>query len=69
MLKEDPRNRPNIYQVLRESCSMRGKEVPIRDVSTVHGLSQILDVNVVPDICKPFSVRIPPVPTASLIVG
>lgn len=33
MLKEEPHKRPNIYQVLREACHMRGKEVPIRDVS------------------------------------
>ncbi|WEW55275.1 Ark- serine/threonine protein kinase [Emydomyces testavorans] len=32
MLKELPQNRPNIYQVLREACHMRGKEVPIRDI-------------------------------------
>jgi AP2-associated kinase len=32
MLKEDPRNRPNIYEVLKEVCSMRGTEVPIEDI-------------------------------------
>ncbi|KAM5450886.1 Ark- serine/threonine protein kinase [Microsporum audouinii] len=32
MLKEHPKERPNIYQVLRETCRMRGKEVPIRDI-------------------------------------
>ncbi|EER26307.1 kinase domain containing protein [Coccidioides posadasii C735 delta SOWgp] len=32
MLKEHPQNRPNIYQVLREACHMRGKDVPIRDI-------------------------------------
>lgn len=32
MLKEDPRNRPNIYEVMREVCKMQGKEVPIKDV-------------------------------------
>lgn len=32
MLKEDPRNRPNIYQVVKEVCSMRGAEVPIKDI-------------------------------------
>ncbi|KAF9886923.1 hypothetical protein FE257_010664 [Aspergillus nanangensis] len=32
MLKENPQKRPNIYQVLREACSMQGKEVPIRDI-------------------------------------
>lgn len=34
MLKEEPQKRPNIYEVLREACHMRGKEVPIRDVSS-----------------------------------
>ncbi|KAK2807361.1 hypothetical protein FQN51_003187 [Onygenales sp. PD_10] len=32
MLREDPQKRPNIYQVLREACHMRGKEAPIRDI-------------------------------------
>jgi AP2-associated kinase len=32
MLKEDPRNRPNIYQVIKETCSMRGTTVPIKDI-------------------------------------
>lgn len=32
MLKEDPKQRPNIYQVVKEVCSMRGAEVPIKDI-------------------------------------
>ncbi|CAK1354043.1 Serine/threonine-protein kinase ppk30 [Cercospora beticola] len=32
MLKEDPKNRPNIYQVLKEVCSMRGVPVPVQDI-------------------------------------
>ncbi|KAI1751414.1 serine/threonine-protein kinase ppk30 [Xylaria castorea] len=32
MLREDQTSRPNIYQVLRESCLMQGREVPIRDI-------------------------------------
>lgn len=32
MLREDLRARPNIYQVLRESCLMQGREVPIHDI-------------------------------------
>lgn len=32
MLREHPHERPNIYQVLRETCYMRGKQVPIPDV-------------------------------------
>lgn len=32
MLKEDPRKRPNIYQVVKETCGMRGVQVPIKDI-------------------------------------
>ncbi|CAK4028885.1 related to serine threonine kinase ARK1 [Lecanosticta acicola] len=32
MLKEDPKDRPNIYQVVKEVCSMRGTPVPIKDI-------------------------------------
>ena len=32
MLKENPQQRPSIYQVLCEVCSMRGVRVPIQDV-------------------------------------
>lgn len=35
MLKENPKSRPNIYQVLREACLMQGIEVPIKDVRFV----------------------------------
>lgn len=35
MLREDPKVRPNIYQVVKEVCSMRGTDVPIKDVSIV----------------------------------
>ncbi|KAI5928749.1 kinase-like domain-containing protein [Camillea tinctor] len=32
MLRENLSSRPNIYQVLRESCLMQGREVPIHDI-------------------------------------
>lgn len=32
MLREDPRQRPNIYQVVKEACTMRGVHVPIKDI-------------------------------------
>ncbi|KAI9679857.1 MAG: hypothetical protein M1817_004871 [Caeruleum heppii] len=32
MLREDPKMRPNIYQVVREACAMLGVEVPIKDI-------------------------------------
>nr|POE56191.1 serine/threonine-protein kinase ppk30 [Quercus suber] len=34
MLKEDPKHRPNIYQVIKEVCGMRGLDVPIKDIYT-----------------------------------
>ncbi|KUI56223.1 Serine/threonine-protein kinase ppk30 [Cytospora mali] len=32
MLKETPQARPNIYQVLKESCAMQGRDIPITDI-------------------------------------
>ncbi|RKF55710.1 Serine-threonine protein kinase [Golovinomyces cichoracearum] len=32
MLKESPHLRPNIYQVLREACSMQGLDISIKDI-------------------------------------
>ncbi|KAI0879251.1 hypothetical protein GGS24DRAFT_440118 [Hypoxylon argillaceum] len=32
MLRENQAARPNIYQVLRESCAMQGRELPIHDI-------------------------------------
>ncbi|ROV99084.1 hypothetical protein VMCG_06642 [Cytospora schulzeri] len=32
MLKETPQARPNIYQVLKESCAMQGRDVPVKDI-------------------------------------
>ncbi|KAG9245200.1 serine/threonine protein kinase-like protein [Calycina marina] len=32
ILQEDPRSRPNIYQVVREACLMQGINVPIKDI-------------------------------------
>ena len=36
MLTENPDRRPNIYQVLKESCALRGVEVPVKDVGRGH---------------------------------
>ena len=33
MLRENPQQRPNIYEVMRDVSRMRGTEVPIKDVS------------------------------------
>lgn len=32
MLRENPQLRPNIYQVLRNVCFLRGTDIPIKDV-------------------------------------
>jgi len=40
MLKEDPKKRPNIYQVISEVCSMRGTKVPIKDVGNSCSLAK-----------------------------
>ncbi|KAI1823063.1 kinase-like protein [Xylaria intraflava] len=32
MLRENQASRPNIYQVLRESCLMEGRDIPIHDI-------------------------------------
>lgn len=32
MLRENPQLRPNIYQVVREVCILRGTDTPIKDV-------------------------------------
>ncbi|KAF2206641.1 hypothetical protein CERZMDRAFT_52766 [Cercospora zeae-maydis SCOH1-5] len=41
MLKEDPRNRPNIYLVLKEVCSMRGVPVPVQDIYANRSQSEV----------------------------
>ncbi|KAI9751328.1 MAG: mitochondrial glycerol-3-phosphate dehydrogenase, partial [Chaenotheca gracillima] len=40
MLREKPQGRPNIYQILREVCTMRGVEVPIKDIYTGRSQSE-----------------------------
>ena len=42
MLRENPQQRPNIYQVIREVSLIRGTDIPIKDVST-----SILLVNII----------------------
>lgn len=41
MLRENPKQRPNVYQVLREACMMQGIEVPIKDVRSSPTLGRI----------------------------
>ena len=40
MLREQPSQRPNIYQVLEKACQMQGKEVPIRNIYTSRSQSE-----------------------------
>ncbi|EAW08142.1 putative serine/threonine protein kinase [Aspergillus clavatus NRRL 1] len=40
MLKENPQQRPTIYEVVREVCTMQGKEVPIRDIYASRSVSE-----------------------------
>lgn len=40
MMKESPSQRPNIYQVIKEVCSMRNVEVPISDIYAQRTQSQ-----------------------------
>ena len=64
MLRENPQLRPNIYQVLREVCLMRGTDVPIKDVSRIlisAGLQLMHS-----DLCWPISVRGSSKPTSTL---
>ena len=64
MLRENPQLRPNIYQVLREVCLMRGTDVPIKDVSRIFisaGLQLMHS-----DLCWPISVRRSSKPTSTL---
>ncbi|EKV08264.1 Serine/threonine protein kinase, putative [Penicillium digitatum] len=58
MLKEDPRNRPNIYEVVREVCNMQGKEVPIKDIYSKRSVSEVRKYQ-----------ELPPTPTEAPAVG
>ncbi|KAJ5500397.1 hypothetical protein N7453_009448 [Penicillium expansum] len=58
MLKEDPRNRPNIYEVVHEVCKMQGKEVPIKDIYSNRSVSEVRKYQ-----------ELPPTPTEAPAVG
>ena len=60
MLRENPQQRPNIYEVLRDVSRLRGTEVPIKDVSLyllIRGSTLKLA-----DLCWPDSIRGPTKP-------
>lgn len=42
MLRESPQQRPNIYQVVAETCDMRHRACPIKDVCTTTRLTESL---------------------------
>jgi AP2-associated kinase len=41
MLRENPRARPTVYQVLKEACVMQGIQVPIKDVLSAPWVSDV----------------------------
>lgn len=45
MLREQPHQRPNIYQIVREVHYLRGREVPINDVSKLIGANGLRLIN------------------------
>jgi len=54
-LKEDPRHRPNIYQVIKEVCSIRGVEVPIKDIYADRTQSEARRNESLPTVERPLS--------------
>ena len=65
MLRENPQQRPNIYQVMKEISRMRGTDVPIKDVSKskVHVEWLLIDL----DLCWKISIRSSKKSTPTLI--
>jgi AP2-associated kinase len=56
MLKEDPKQRPNIYQVVKEACSMQGAPVPIKDIYAQRTQSEARRNESLPSPDPPMSV-------------
>ena len=65
MLRENPQARPNIYQIVREACLMRGTDVPIKDVRFALPYTTPF-VLTLADICWPHRARSPAKSTSSL---
>ncbi len=57
MLQENPQQRPNIYQVVREISLVRGTDIPIKDVSLSFPIATSLLMAL--DICWPDTLRSP----------
>lgn len=45
MLRENPQLRPNIYQVVRNVCFLRGTDIPIQDVGLFSAGEKCADIN------------------------
>ena len=56
MLQESPKDRPNIYQVVKEACSMRGTDVPIKDIYAHRTQSEARRNETLPQPEPPMSV-------------
>ncbi|KEQ96291.1 hypothetical protein AUEXF2481DRAFT_657119 [Aureobasidium subglaciale EXF-2481] len=54
-LREDPRQRPNIYQVISEVCSMRSTTVPIKDIYAQRTQSEAGRNQKLPDLTSPVA--------------
>ncbi|KAK2738184.1 hypothetical protein FQN57_007159 [Myotisia sp. PD_48] len=71
MLRENSRERPTIYQVLRETCHMRGKEVPIRDIYAGRSQSETRQYQQLPpsspEIQKVGAIFSPPVQETQIL--
>ena len=48
MLREHPRDRPNIYQVLQKSCQLDGRDLPIRDIYSHRSQSESRKDDMIP---------------------
>ncbi|KAF2223911.1 hypothetical protein BDZ85DRAFT_289538 [Elsinoe ampelina] len=65
MLKENPKDRPNIYQVIQEVCSIRGTPVPIKDIYSNRSKSEDVKNQRLP----PSSPQVTSPPPAGISVG
>lgn len=63
MLTEEPRKRPNIYEVVRDVCKMRGKALPIKDIYANRTASEARSAQELPP--RQLDVKSPPMVGAS----
>lgn len=55
MLREKLDDRPTIYQVLKEACSMQGRQIPIQDVSQPPSKEKLGVLTNLADLCRTIS--------------